>query len=512
MTGSDVAAVPHNRSSAVGQVDGEEGRGPLDLVHELCSAINDGGINYCHWKSNVALERSAAGINDLDLLIDEADVSRFSEIVQQLGFKEAQAARTRQVPDVVHFFGMDAPTGRLVHIHAHYKLIVGDDTTKNYRLPIERAYLESSFRKSLFRLPAAEYELVGFVIRMVLKHGTLDAALFKRGALTRSERLELEYLTGRTDSNRVSMILNHELSMIGRPLFEHCMRALQPGAPLRLRLRTVSALQRCLAGSARRHRLTDARLRAWRRLYWRFERWVGRAPRKTLATGGALIAVVGGDGAGKSSVVTDLSSWLGRHFVTTTLHLGKPPRSMLSTVYKGAIVAGRKAFGAFPNARRPPLFLVENGSAPFPGGAWLSWHLLTARDRFRAYEGARRRVSRGELVVSDRFPMRQIRTMDGPVADLVIEATTGRPFLARIGRWEQAYYERISDPDVLVVLRIDPDTAVARRRDEDEDFVRARCAEVLRADWGGSPAVVVDAGRPKQEVLCEIRAHVWSRL
>jgi hypothetical protein len=137
---------------------------------------------------------------------------------------------------------------------------------------------------------------------------------------------------------------------------------------------------------------------------------------------------------------------------------------------------------------------------------------LWARDRLRAYRRAHRHVSRGVLVVTDRFPLRQIKMMDGPLADLVMEATKGRPVLARLARWEKAYYKHIEDPDVLVVLRIDPDVAVARRSDEDEDFVRTRCAEVWRAEWAGTPAVVVDAGRSKSEVLSEVKARVWSRL
>jgi hypothetical protein len=114
--------------------------------------------------------------------------------------------------------------------------------------------------------------------------------------------------------------------------------------------------------------------------------------------------------------------------------------------------------------------------------------------------------------VTDRFPLRQIKMMDGPIADLAMEATEGRPVLTRLAHWEKAYYEHIEDPDVLVVLRIDPDVAVARRSDEDEDFVRTRCAEVWRADWERTPAVVIDAGRSKSEVLSEVKVCVWSRL
>jgi len=31
-------------------------------------------------------------------------------------------------------------------------------------------------------------------------------------------------------------------------------------------------------------------------------------------------------------------------------------------------------------------------------------------------------------------------------------------------------------------------------------------------DWRGSPAIVIDAASPKDQVLSEIRSAIWSRL
>jgi thymidylate kinase len=513
MTESEAVRGLRSPPPAVIQLNHREGSVPLTLVEELCSALNAEGINYCHWKSNNELALSATGDNDLDLLIDEDDGPRFSEILRLLGFKEALAPRTRRVPGVVHFLGVDGTTGKFVHIHAHYELMVGDDRTKNYRLPMERAYLESSVQGRLFRVPAPEYEFIGLVIRMLLKHATWDAVLFLRGVMAGAERREFAFLQKRVDLNRIHSLLDRDLPMIDRALFEHCLEALQADASLRFRLATGRALRRHLATSGRRVWWADTGLRVWRRLYWRFERRVlGRTPHKRLAGGGALIAVVGGDGAGKSSVVDGLCSWLGQHFATATVHLGKPPRSMISIMYKCVIVAVRNVFSGFQNAARPPPSLGVDQSAASPGTPRLIWHVLWARDRLRAYRRAHRHVSRGVLVVTDRFPLRQIKMMDGPITDLATEATEGRPVLARLARWEHAYYKHFEYPDVLVVLRIDPDVAVARRRDEEEDFVRTRCTEVWRADWSGTPAVVVDAGRSKSEVLSEVKACVWSRL
>ena len=68
----------------------------------------------------------------------------FLAVLAALGFKQARPQRRgRQVPGVVHYYGLDQPTGTLVHVDAQAQLVLGDDTTKNVRLPIERAYLAS---------------------------------------------------------------------------------------------------------------------------------------------------------------------------------------------------------------------------------------------------------------------------------------------------------------------------------------------------------------------------------
>ena len=101
------------------------------------------------------LHLSASGVNDLDLLVDRRDLPRFLAALSALGFKQARPQRRgRQVPGVVHFYGLDLPTGKLVHVDAQAQLVLGDDTTKNVRLPLERAYLASCTPGPLFPVPA----------------------------------------------------------------------------------------------------------------------------------------------------------------------------------------------------------------------------------------------------------------------------------------------------------------------------------------------------------------------
>ena len=92
--------------------------------------------------------------------------------------------------------------------------------------------------------------------------------------------------------------------------------------------------------------------------------------------------------------------------------------------------------------------------------------------------------------------------------------------LARWGRWgramarlERRYYDRIAAPDVLVVLTVEPDTAVERKRGiEPEATVRPRSEEIRGIDWTGRAGAVIDTSAPKDEVLTRAKLAVWSRL
>ena len=179
----------------------------LPLVEKLCDALETQRIAYCHWKSNDVIERSANGQNDLDLLISRADATRFTEILAQLEFKQAKAPLEKQMPAVLDYYGYDQEVDKFIHVHAHYQLIMGHDMTKNFRLPIETPYIESSVRKNLFRVPEAEFEFIVFVVRVVLKHSTWDTILGHEGKLKTSERRELSYLRNRIDQAHVHEIL-----------------------------------------------------------------------------------------------------------------------------------------------------------------------------------------------------------------------------------------------------------------------------------------------------------------
>ncbi len=297
---------------------------PLELIARLCKALVAEEVRYCHWKSTATLDRAQLGEGDLDLLVERRCAQRFVEILRRLGFKEARAAR--ELPGVFHAYGFDAPSGRLVHVHAHYALVLGDDMTKNYRLPVEDAYLASATQGAVFRVPALEFELAVLVIRLVLKHAAWDAIAIGLGPLSAGERHELEDLTRRVATTEVHACVRDHLPFVGESLWQDCRRALEPGTRPWFRARTARRLEASLASGARRPWAVDTLLKLTRRAGGFLARRLAprRRARLRLDSGGALIAIVGGDDADRSAAAAQLHGWLARDFESVILRPTEP--------------------------------------------------------------------------------------------------------------------------------------------------------------------------------------------
>jgi thymidylate kinase len=102
--------------------------------------------------------------------------------------------------------------------------------------------------------------------------------------------------------------------------------------------------------------------------------------------------------------------------------------------------------------------------------------------------------------------------MDSPQVERMTRNMKPNWFIKLLLRLEEKYYRQIMPPDLLAVLRVDPDVAVQRKTNEDAISVRARAAQVWELDWKKTPAHVIDASQPVVKVLSDLKTLIWSNL
>jgi thymidylate kinase len=103
--------------------------------------------------------------------------------------------------------------------------------------------------------------------------------------------------------------------------------------------------------------------------------------------------------------------------------------------------------------------------------------------------------------------------MDGPQCEQALTALKKVSWLhKRLAKWEASYYEQIQLPDLLIVLKLQPELAVQRKKEETEKSVHARSSEVWELDWTKKSACVIDASLPQKDVMARAQALVWEHL
>src|SRR5258708_36734965 len=130
--------------------------------------------------------------------------------------------------------------------------------------------------------------------------------------------------------------------------------------------------------------------------------------------GGRVIAFLGGDGAGKSTCVGELSRWLGGQFDVMRAHLGRPPRSLTTLLVR-----------ALPKLRR--LLVRGTQTTLFD----MLRHVCTARDRYRLFTTVRSFADAGGVALCERYPVPPNRLLVGPELPRLLESRRTTPLARR---------------------------------------------------------------------------------
>jgi thymidylate kinase len=472
--------------------------GATQASSQLLLALQQGRIRFAHWKSNSHLAEGLAGKTDLDLLIYPADREAFDAVMASLDYKKLQSQPWSTYPQVEDWIGMDEETGNLLHIHTHYALVTGIKHVKHLYLP----WTEEFFRQLTtdpqtgWPIPKPEMEALVLLIRIWAKTPPF-VRLRRRPAIPVHMQQELLGLLHQGHPD--------QLADLARKL------GLQVPADLGLRVRKITEendsleiikLAKYFYGQVKRYYRKPWPLALaisfYYKLYLRAVYYLNRligplSQGKHLADGGKIIALVGCDGSGKSSLSKDILSWLTYKIDTHYFYLGKNPyiKSYNKIIVAKENILFRKSW-------------LSGAVKKLIGGFYF---VTLIRRKVAMLQLARKMKKQGSVVLCDRFPQQDIPGMnDGPHLRQSKNKWTSE--------LEQHQFNQIKSlpADLIFRLQVSPETASKRKPEHDFEKIKIKSESMTKISFPGSVMINIDSNASYEQVLLSIKREIWKQL
>jgi thymidylate kinase len=396
------------------------------LAREVLAALDDTGVRWC-------LLRGVTGGGDVDVLVAEADLRRAVAVMREQGL-----LRLRAYGRGTHMFflGHDSTTCSWVEFDLVTDLTFGRHF--EVRTATAAACLARRRREGGVWLPAPEDEFWALLLHCLLDKGALaERHVWRLGELAASASLDSPLVWAAPELGCAALLAD---AQAGR------WASLAKCGP------------RVLLAWWRAHPVMVSRAYAWAATVRLVER-----PLQAWSRRGSSVALLGPDGAGKSTLASGLESW--SYFPVRRVYMGLWPAA---DTPRGPLAA------ALHVARRP--FTI-----------------------WRRYLAAQRNRALGRLVIFDRY-----------VYDALLPP---RPPYVRLKRWYFRLLSALCPAPRLSVLLDAPGSVLHLRSGEaDPAALEADRGHYARLAERIPHLVRVDADRPREAVLRDVAEHVWRHL
>ena len=217
-----------------------------------------------------------------------------------------------------------------------------------------------------------------------------------------------------------------------------------------------------------------------------------------------LIAIIGCDGSGKSTVTEALRAWMAERRPTVICHLGKQSGNIGRRLARLPLVGGKLDKSIHGKAQKAQ---TEKGPGLLAALVIYAFSMRRVR-RFRRMMRLRRA---GNAIIADRFPQLGV---PGPMDGLGLANARGAGIVGWLGRRERHYYAWMvaNRPDLVIRLNVSLEVAMARKPDHRFSSLARKIADVPRLAFEGAPIVEIDAEQPLETVLGKAKAAIAERL
>ncbi|MBT0728198.1 thymidylate kinase [Rosenbergiella australiborealis] len=213
-----------------------------------------------------------------------------------------------------------------------------------------------------------------------------------------------------------------------------------------------------------------------------------------------VIAVIGSDGSGKSTVCEHLVGTLSKYGPASYVHLGKQAGNVGRAAANLPFI-GRSVGKKIEKTRVKVDKTHHTVLSSLVVGIFVIRRVLRFRNMLKLRQ-------QGRIILADRYPHLQV---PGAYDSLTLPTTPSKnPFINWIAKRELKAFKWMTHhhPDLVIKLNVSLDVACARKPDHRREALSKKIEITPKLDFGGKKIINVDADQPLAQVLAQVDKSV----
>lgn len=501
----------------------------MSVMNALFDAFEEANINYVHFKSNANLNDSFAGKGDFDVLVDKNKICNVESIILVNQGRRHNPDKIGDYPGVDNWLVFDDETGIYYHLHLHYQLATGKALVKDYVIPWTDYIFLTRVKDKKYDIfiTNPNLELILLSVRTVLKSRAKDWITSALGFYKMFPPLaeERNWLLHNIDVNLVKKFAG---DLFGNDVDEFVSIIVKDT----LSSSDYNYLSRFVRKAMRNNRRMSGMEAQFKTVLYRFwdlknkflTRKLGimHITKKRAMSGGLIIAFVGVDGAGKSTMTKEINAWMSKKIECTRFYMGTGDGK--TTLYAAFLKKVRKLLGTKSSVGVAPDLVAGTKKISFAASPFTyikKWLMVTLiydveKSNYNKIIKMYRYKLNGGISLLDRYPqIEEIGQNDGPKIPFYEELLGTNVILRYLKAKEMEKLGVVKEikPDIIFRLNISPNVALQRKNESNDErvkkFLTNKIESLQKLHFQGALIIDIDAEQPYEQELLEVKRILW---
>lgn len=488
----------------------------MHIIQKIFQVYEEEKIMYCNFKSTQYLRDSFKGFADFDILVDHRAKTQSDGILTRFNCKKFDPIWIGKYPGVENWLAFDYETGEIYHVHLHYQIVTGKEYVNDYVMPWADLVLQSAIKDPEFKIYIANpnMEVLLLIIRILLKRKIINKQVKFNYFKARLTEGELKFFSEKMFSldaafNVQNFILNN--GNIKSKDFKKLSGIIHRELKYSRRMKGFKAL---LLSLLFKYGLFQNKIL----------RKVGtyNITKKVTSSGGKVIAFIGVDGSGKSTISKEINRWLSNAKVECKrVYLGSgdgPINLFASTVYALRLkikkkTSSQKVIGSAKNESNISFF--NNPIAVIKKYVQALAAYSLAIEKRKKIEKIHCYRLNGGFSVLDRYPQLQQSGINDGLKISGYNRNLNSKFIKSLEIREERLMQIVKTihPDIVFRLNISAQVSMARKQEQSDFSYYSYKAEAIRQiQFNNSKLFEIDAEQKLEDVILSVKRIVWSSI